>query len=152
MLFSRRRRRSGGGIMGAVLVALGLYATGAGDWLTDRIAQLPRACSVNFSGQQGFCDGVQTVTDVTVSAATIAGGVLDRVGGVVGNVSDYVSGGDNNVSAYGGGGHAYQEQRLPIEQLQQQLNVPGGAANPRVPSPHEITNTVTRQIKRSVPR
>lgn len=65
------------------LLVLGgvLYISGAGGWLTDRIAKLPQSCYAGLSGQQAVCAGVEKVSAAVVSAANYTGAALDGITG-----------------------------------------------------------------------
>jgi hypothetical protein len=76
MFFTRRRRRSSFNLIGALLVGLGMYGSGAGGWLTARIAKLPNACFLSL-GSESICGAVSTAAKATVSAANFSGKMLD---------------------------------------------------------------------------
>lgn len=90
-----------------------MYYTGAGAWMTDRIAQLPDSCYQGMSGQQGVCSGVEKVSHFVVAAASAAGGMLDKVTGRDGGFSGPDLGGMGSGMASSGGGMGLSGLRMP---------------------------------------
>lgn len=130
MFFRRRRRASGVSLTSLILIGAGLYATGAGAWLTSRIEQIPNACYQGISGQQALCAGTEKVSNAVVAFATRTGGFLD---GVIGRTHSGVSGGDAslNFADYGtsmqssniSGLRLPDWSQLNLRQLSAQLNL-----------------------------
>ena len=93
----KRRRRSGMGLSGLLIIGAVLYFTGAGKWLWERAQQLEGQC-YTMAAQSG----VQQAN----AACTGVGKMIHTVGQTVGETIDSVKDGARNLWAnVTGGGH-----------------------------------------------
>lgn len=123
MIFRRRRRPAGASLTSIIVVGIGLYATGAGGWLTNRVAQLPAACYEALPGQATVCNAVKKLAGGAVYMANISGNMLDKtIGkqGLMGLVKN-----QQTASGYGNASSGLALPSFSFEQMAQQFHLNG---------------------------